>query len=80
MDMFVTSSADKVSVYNAQLPEKCRLFLIGDYHCTVDDDRGIPFRQYSARMAQYEKLSMEQLESEFCRAKQENADCGVDRT
>ena len=74
MNLFTTVSAGNIQIRSHLLQEKCRIHLIGDYHCTIDDERGEPFRQYSARMAQYEKLSMEQLKTEFDQAHQQDAD------
>ena len=74
MSLFVTSSVSQTVFRTGDLSEKCRLYLVGDYHCTMDDERGIPFQQYSARMAQWEKSSMEALEQEFRKAQQKNAD------
>ena len=70
----ISTSEHKVKICSAGIRKALRLFLIGDYHCTLDDERGIPYVPYSARMAQYGNHDMDLLQELFCKAQQEAAD------
>ena len=53
----ISGKDNEVTLRSQFLKEKCRLTLIGDYHATLDDERGTPFKQHSARMAQWARTS-----------------------
>lgn len=73
----ISGNAQKVNVFSPLLQQKCRLTLIGDYHSSLNDERGEPFTQYSARMAQYGHTDMKDLEKLFEHAIQNNSDAIV---
>ena len=70
----VSVTENKVVLSVPGLEKSCRLFLIGDYHSTLSDEREIPFRKYSARMAQYGHHDMTMLEEFFRQAQSEKCD------
>lgn len=73
----ISSRPDAVTVSSDLLKQKCRLTLIGDYHAVTDDERGVPFAQYSARMAQYGHADMKELEELFAQACQNGSDAVI---
>ena len=40
------------------LGAKCRFMVVGDSHLTIDDERGEPFQQYSARMSKHYRSAL----------------------
>ena len=50
-DTYVTMEQEKVSFYSDAINEKIKIIHIADTHLYMDDDRGIPFLNYSNRMA-----------------------------
>lgn len=70
----ISGKDNEVTLRSQFLKERCRLTLIGDYHATLDDERGTPFKQYSARMAQWGHSDMQELESLFSKAFQDGSD------
>ena len=49
--VYVTMDEEKVSFYSEVVKEKIKIIHIVDTHLYMDDDRGIPFQNYSNRMA-----------------------------
>ena len=70
----ISGKDNEVTLRSQFLKERCRLTLIGDYHATLDDERGTPFKQYSARMAQWGHSDMQELEVLFSKAFQDGSD------
>ncbi len=50
-EFYVTIDEQKVSFYSNIIKEKLKIVHIADTHLFMDDDRGIPFQEYSNRMA-----------------------------
>ena len=50
-EVYVTMDQEKVSFYSDVIKEKIKVIHIADTHLYMDDDRGIPFLNYSNRMA-----------------------------
>ncbi len=61
----VTVGDNSVRVQSPHLDAPAKILLIGDYHSSLNDQRGKPFEQYSARMAQYGNPDMELLAGYF---------------
>lgn len=69
----ICSNEQNVQLFHPHVKTPCRLFLLGDYHCTLDDERGKPFQKYSARMAQYGNKDMDLLEEQIRKAQEAGA-------
>ena len=50
-EVYATMDQEKVFFYSEVIKEKIKIVHIVDTHLYMDDDRGIPFRNYSDRMA-----------------------------
>jgi DNA repair exonuclease SbcCD nuclease subunit len=50
-EVFITLDQEKVSIYGDVIKEKIKIVHIADTHLYMDDERGIPFLNYSNRMA-----------------------------
>ena len=50
-EFYVTIDEQKVSFYSSIIKEELKIVHIADTHLFIDDDRGIPFQEYSNRMA-----------------------------
>ncbi|MBF11647.1 MAG: metallophosphoesterase [Flavobacteriaceae bacterium] len=50
-EVYVTMDQEKVSFYSEIIKEAIKIVHIADTHLYMDDDRGIPFKNYSNRMA-----------------------------
>ena len=50
-EVYVTMDQEKVSFYSDVIKEKIKVIHIADTHLYMDDERGIPFLNYSNRMA-----------------------------
>ena len=50
-EFYVTIDEQKVSFYSSIIKEELKIVHIADTHLFMDDDRGIPFQEYSNRMA-----------------------------
>ena len=70
----VTCRDHRISVHSPLLRDSARLLLIGDYHCSVNDRRGIPYEQYSGRMARYGNRDMDRLAESFRLAAEQQYD------
>lgn len=64
----VTVGDNSVRVRSPRLERPAKILLIGDYHSSLNDPRGKPFEQYSARMAQYGNQDMKLLAEYFQQA------------
>lgn len=64
----ISGSPKAVNVLSPLLKQKCQLTLIGDYHSSLNDERGADFTCYSARMAQYGRSDMQELAHFFMKA------------
>lgn len=58
----ITLEGDTLTVVSGRIARPCRVMILGDTHFSTDDERGEPFRRYSARMAQYGRQEMTALE------------------
>lgn len=70
----ISGKNNEVILHSPLLKERCRLTLIGDYHATLEDERGKLFQQYSARMAQWGHSDMHHLEELFSKGFQDGSD------
>lgn len=61
----ISGTGKKLTVLSPLLKNKYRLSLLGDYHFTLDDERGLPYTSYSARMAQWTNTDVKRLENWF---------------
>ena len=50
-EVYVTMNEEKVSFHSAVIKEKIKIIHIADTHLYMDDERGLPFKSYSNRMA-----------------------------
>ena len=50
-EVYVTMDGEKVSFHSEVIKEKIKIVHIVDTHLYMDDDRGLPFLNYSSRMA-----------------------------
>ena len=50
-DTYVTMDKEKVSFYSDVIKEKIKIIHIADTHLYMDDIRGVPYQNYSSRMA-----------------------------
>ena len=50
-EFYVTINEQKVSFYSDIINENLKIVHIADTHLFMDDERGIPFQEYSNRMA-----------------------------
>ena len=50
-EVFVTMNEEKVSFHSRVIKEKIKIIHIADTHLYMDDERGLPFKSYSNRMA-----------------------------
>ena len=84
-NVYVTMDQEKVSFYAEKIKENIKVIHIADTHLFMDDNRGIPFREFSNRMAKAynqtthfktrEKTTpMECFENTLAYAKEVNAD------
>ena len=84
-NVYVTMDQEKVSFYAEKIKENIKVVHIADTHLFMDDDRGIPYTEFSNRMAKAynqtthfktrEKTTpMECFENTLAYAKQVNAD------
>ena len=84
-EFYVTIDEQKVSFYSNIIKEKLKIVHIADTHLFMDDNRGIPFKEFSNRMAKAynqtthfktrEKTTpMECFENTLAYAKEVNAD------
>ena len=84
-NVYVTMDQEKVSFYAEKIKENIKVVHIADTHLFMDDDRGIPYTEFSKRMAKAynqtthfktrEKTNpMECFENILAYAKQVNAD------
>lgn len=71
----ISGNANGVTMRSPLLKQKCQLTLISDYHCGIDDERGEPFVQYSARMERCSsRKDMLELEQAFAKACENGSD------
>ena len=70
----ISSKDNEVTVSSPLFPRPARILLIGDYHSSLNDERGVPFEQYSGRMAQYGNRDMKQLAEYFQQAAEQKYD------
>lgn len=54
--------------------EPVKFFIAGDTHLGLEDDRGEPYRKYSARMSRYSQKKMDVFASTLAKAKELGAD------
>ena len=84
-DVYVTMNNEKVSFYAEKIKKNLKVIHIADTHLFMDDERGIPYQEFSNRMAKAynqtthfktrEKTTpMECFEKTLAYAKQVNAD------
>ena len=84
-DVYVTMDNEKVSFYGEKIKKNLKVIHIADTHLFMDDDRGVPYHEFSNRMAKAynqtahfktrEKTTpMECFEKTLSYAKQVNAD------
>ena len=84
-DVYVTMDNEKVSFYAEKIKKNLKVIHIADTHLFMDDDRGVPYHEFSNRMAKAynqtahfktrEKTTpMECFEKTLAYAKQVNAD------
>tara|TARA_Y200000002_G_scaffold253180_1_gene209735 strand:+ start:100 stop:1110 length:1011 start_codon:yes stop_codon:yes gene_type:complete len=84
-NIYVTMDQQKISFYGKVINEAIKVVHIADTHLFMDDDRGLPFKEYSNRMAKaYNQTShfksgikttpMECFENTLAFAKEVNAD------
>jgi len=64
----ISTRENDVSVSSPLLSGSTQILLIGDYHSSLNDVRGVPYEQYSARMAQYGNPDMKLLAEYFQQA------------
>ena len=50
-EVYVTMNEEKVSFHSVVIKEKIKIIHIADTHLYMDDERGLPFKSYSNRMA-----------------------------
>ena len=53
---------NKIRMQRLGLKKAVRLLILADSHLSIDDERGEPYKDYSKRMAQYFKQSIQNLE------------------
>ena len=70
----ISTRDNEVTVRSPQLSAPVRILLIGDYHSSLNDERGVPYEQYSARMAQYGNGDMKKLAEYFRQAAEQKYD------
>ena len=58
----MTLAGNTLTVVSGRIARPCRVMILGDTHFSTDDERGEPFRRYSARMAQFGQQEMTSLE------------------
>ena len=51
IETYVTLYQEKVSFYSDVIKEKIKIIHIADTHLFMDDERGVPFLNFSGRMA-----------------------------
>jgi DNA repair exonuclease SbcCD nuclease subunit len=84
-EVYVTMNEEKVSFHSGVIKEKIKIIHIADTHLYMDDERGLPFKSYSNRMAKaYNQTKhfktntstnpQEAFEETLAYAKQVNAD------
>ena len=53
---------NRIRLQQLGLKKPVRLLVLADSHLTIDDERGVPYKDYSKRMAQYFSQSIQNLE------------------
>ena len=53
---------NKLRLHGLGLKKPTKLLVLADSHLTIDDERGVPYQDYSKRMAQYFSQSLPNLE------------------
>ncbi|MBR5080481.1 MAG: metallophosphoesterase [Victivallales bacterium] len=65
---------NRIRLQQLGLKKPVRLLVLADSHLSIDDERGEPYKDYSKRMAQYFKQSIQNLEKNTTAAQKQKYD------
>ena len=68
-----STDGNKIKLLQAGL-KKTRILVLADSHLSIDDERGVPYQDYSRRMAQYFGQSVQNLEKVTVAARKQKYD------